>query len=119
MHSRPLSDDDPDIAPDLVPLRGALMKMVRRPVNIQASRDVVIPRTIQTIADAGYVDAFRACHPREAGFTMPSWDPHVRLDYVFVPSAFRDRSAAANVVRDGEVVSASDHLPVVADLTIP
>jgi hypothetical protein len=42
VHSRPLSDDDPDIAPDLVPLRRRLMEMVERPVNIQASRDIVI-----------------------------------------------------------------------------
>jgi hypothetical protein len=42
VHSRPLSDEDPDIAPDLVPLRQRLMAMVRRPVNIQASRDIVI-----------------------------------------------------------------------------
>jgi hypothetical protein len=42
VHSRPLSDDDPDIAPDLVPLRQTLMAMVDRPVNIQASRDIVI-----------------------------------------------------------------------------
>src|SRR3954468_8489556 len=42
IHSRPLSDEDPDIAPDLVPLRQRLMAMVNRPVNIQASRDVVI-----------------------------------------------------------------------------
>jgi hypothetical protein len=42
VHSRPLSDDDPDIAPDLVPLRQRLMAMVRRPVNIQASREIVI-----------------------------------------------------------------------------
>ena len=42
VHSRPLSDDDPDIAPDLVPLRERLMAMVHRPVNIQASRDIVI-----------------------------------------------------------------------------
>ena len=41
VHSRPLSDKDPDIAPDLVPLRQQLMAMVRRPVNIQASRDIV------------------------------------------------------------------------------
>ena len=41
IHSRPLSDADPDIAPDLVPLRRQLMDMVQRPVNIQASRDVV------------------------------------------------------------------------------
>jgi hypothetical protein len=42
VHSRPLSDDDPDIAPDLVPLRQQLIAMVRRPVNLQASREIVI-----------------------------------------------------------------------------
>jgi hypothetical protein len=42
VHSRPLSDEDPDIAPDLVPLRERLMAMVRRPVNIQATRDFVM-----------------------------------------------------------------------------
>ena len=42
IHSRPLSDKDPDIAPDLVPLRERLMAMVGRPVNIQATRDFVM-----------------------------------------------------------------------------
>jgi hypothetical protein len=42
VHSKPLSDDDPDIAPDLVPLRTQLMEMVKRPVNLQASRDIVL-----------------------------------------------------------------------------
>lgn len=42
IHSRPLSDEDPDIAPDLVPVRRRLMDMVKRPVNIQASRDIVL-----------------------------------------------------------------------------
>lgn len=38
VHSRPLSDDDPNIAPALVPLRETLMTMTGRPVNIQATR---------------------------------------------------------------------------------
>jgi hypothetical protein len=42
VHSKPLSDDDPDIAPELVPLRTRLIEMVRRPVNLQASRDIVL-----------------------------------------------------------------------------
>jgi hypothetical protein len=42
MHSRPLSEEDPNIAPDLVPLRETLMAMTGRPVNIQASRDLVM-----------------------------------------------------------------------------
>jgi hypothetical protein len=42
IHSRPISEDDPDIAPDLTPLRNRLMQMVGRPVNIQATRDFVM-----------------------------------------------------------------------------
>ncbi len=42
VHSRPLSDEDPGIAPTLVPLRETLMAMTGRPVNIQASRELVI-----------------------------------------------------------------------------
>jgi hypothetical protein len=42
VHSRPLSDEDPKIAPSLVPLRETLMAMTGRPVNIQASRDLVM-----------------------------------------------------------------------------
>lgn len=42
VHSRPLSEEDPDIAPDLVPLREQLMAMVKRPVNIQGTRDFVM-----------------------------------------------------------------------------
>ena len=39
IHSKPLSDKDPDIAPELTPLRRQLMDMVHRPVNIQGTRD--------------------------------------------------------------------------------
>jgi hypothetical protein len=42
VHSRPLSDEDADIAPALIPLRERLMAMVNRPVNLQASRQIVI-----------------------------------------------------------------------------
>lgn len=42
VHSRPVSEEDPEIAPDLIPLREILMEMVGRPVNIQATRDFVM-----------------------------------------------------------------------------
>ena len=42
VHSRPLSDEDPNIAPGLVALRETLMAMTGRPVNIQATRDMVM-----------------------------------------------------------------------------
>jgi hypothetical protein len=41
IHSKPLSDKDPDIAPQLVLVRKKLQAMVGRPVNIQATRDFV------------------------------------------------------------------------------
>jgi exodeoxyribonuclease III len=75
-------------------------------------------RTIHTVVAAGYVDAFRARHPDDPGMTMPSRDPHVRLDYVFVPARFADRISAIDVVRDPRAAAASDHLPVVADLVL-
>jgi hypothetical protein len=42
VHSKPLSEKDPDIAPDLVPLRERLIGIAGRPVNIQATRDFVM-----------------------------------------------------------------------------
>ena len=42
VHTKPLSDKDPDIAPNLIPLRKRLMEMVGRPVNIQATRDFIM-----------------------------------------------------------------------------
>ncbi|MCU1386023.1 MAG: hypothetical protein JWL71_4720 [Acidobacteria bacterium] len=42
VHSRPMGEDDPDIAPGLLPLQQQLIAMVKRPVNIQASREIVL-----------------------------------------------------------------------------
>jgi hypothetical protein len=42
VHSRPLTDGNANIAPALVPLRERLVAMVKRPVNIQASREIVM-----------------------------------------------------------------------------
>src|SRR5437763_10041487 len=42
VHTKPLSDKDPDIAPELIPLRDRLVAIAGRPVNIQATRDIVM-----------------------------------------------------------------------------
>jgi exodeoxyribonuclease-3 len=75
-------------------------------------------RTIQTVLDAGYVDAFRTLHPTDPGLTLPTPTPHVRLDYVFVPQAHAGRVTRCDVVRAGATSAASDHFPIVADLHI-
>jgi endonuclease/exonuclease/phosphatase family metal-dependent hydrolase len=75
-------------------------------------------RVIQTVLDAGYVDAFRSQHALAPGHTMPSWDPHVRLDYVFVPRAYADRVEACDVVVHPDAQGASDHLPLFAEVRV-
>jgi exodeoxyribonuclease-3 len=75
-------------------------------------------KTIQTVLDTGYVDAFRSKHPFDPGLTLPTTDPHVRLDYVFVPARHAARVLACQVVRTPEAVGASDHFPLVADLQV-
>lgn len=72
--------------------------------------------TIQIMLDAAYVDGYRALHPSLPGLTFPAGDPHVRLDYVFVPKAFASRLKRCEVVAGA--AAASDHLPVVADLDV-
>jgi predicted nucleotidyltransferase len=42
VHSRPMGEGDMDIAPDLLPLHEKLIDMVKRPVNIQGTRDFVM-----------------------------------------------------------------------------
>lgn len=73
-------------------------------------------QTIQMMLDARYVDGFRLLHPSAAGFTFPTWDPHVRLDYVFVPSAAAERLIQCEVVDGPAGASGSDHFPLLAEL---
>ena len=42
LHTKPLGDEDPAIAPALNPLRAELQKMVKRPVNFQATANIVL-----------------------------------------------------------------------------
>jgi exodeoxyribonuclease-3 len=74
-------------------------------------------RTIQQVLDAGYRDAFRHLQPDLVGLTFPTWKPHVRLDYLFVPEPFVTRVTRCQVVTDGDATHASDHFPLVAELT--
>jgi exodeoxyribonuclease-3 len=75
-------------------------------------------RTIQLMLDAGYTDAFRALHPGDPGLTLPTAGPQVRLDYLFVPSAGLPRVTHCEVVRTPATRDASDHFPLLAELTL-
>ena len=76
--------------------------------------------TIQLMLDAGYGDGFRMLHSDDKGYTFPTWDPHVRLDYVFVPKAFSNRLEKCEVIVEPKerIRAASDHCPLVAELSL-
>jgi len=80
-----------------------------------SGRDIA-RHTIQHMLDSGYADAWRQLHPKEPGFTFPTWDPHVRLDYVFTPARYAEQIVACDVVmRPEEAKRASDHYPLLAE----
>jgi exodeoxyribonuclease-3 len=102
---------------------GELLDVRRMPAWIRglvwlSGRDIQ-RETIQFMLDAGYLDGYRFLHPDDKGYTFPIWDPHLRLDYLFLPTRFADRLKACEVIREPDVVTrASDHLPLVAQLEI-
>lgn len=74
LHSTPLSDEHPDAAPALVPLRRALCAIAGRPVNIQAttslvqySRDVLFDQPCFTLMEDGKLDEGAAASGERAG----------------------------------------------------
>lgn len=73
-------------------------------------------RTIAAMLKADYVDVFRHVHPREPGATFPTWDPHLRLDFVFADARTAHRVAACEVLTTAPAPRASDHFPLVVSL---
>jgi exodeoxyribonuclease-3 len=74
--------------------------------------------TIQVMLDAAYADGYRMLHPDQPGYTFPTWDPHLRLDFVFVPQASLARLKACEVVQGKVPAAASDHLPLLAEIDL-
>jgi len=72
--------------------------------------------TIQLMRDSGYVDGYRHLHPADKGYTFPVWDPHLRLDYVFLPQQFSERLIQCDVISSGVATKASDHFPLLSHL---
>ena len=66
---------------------------------------------------AGYTDCFRACHPDANGFTVPTFAPNIRLDYIFANPALATHLQNSQVIYEPNHITrrASDHHPLVAD----
>jgi exodeoxyribonuclease-3 len=101
---------------------GEVLELERLPAWIRAliwiSGRKLQRETIQLMLDAGYGDGFRRLHPDDKGYTFPTWDPHVRLDYVFVPKVFVNRLVKCEVITEPKerVRAASDHCPLAVEL---
>jgi exodeoxyribonuclease-3 len=76
-------------------------------------------RTIKIILDGGYIDAYRIKHPDLPGFTFPTWEPHVRLDYLFLPSRYASKLVSCEIMDVPGAREASDHLPLLSILDAP
>jgi exodeoxyribonuclease-3 len=73
--------------------------------------------TIRLMLEAGYTDAYGSKHPEDEGATFPSWDPHVRLDYGFLPTPYAGKLQSCEVIRSlPHLRDASDHLPLLSEL---
>ncbi len=75
-------------------------------------------QTIQIMLASGHLDGFRRLHPdpEERGYTFPTWNPHVRLDFVFLPERFESRLQECRVLTEEPVLrEASDHFPLLAE----
>ena len=103
---------------------GEILDLDRLPAWIRAmiwiSGRKLQRETIQLLLDAGYNDGYRMLHAEENGYTFPTWDPHVRLDYVFVPRVFADRLVSCAVITEPQerIRAASDHYPLIAELRL-
>ncbi|HEX8773977.1 MAG TPA: endonuclease/exonuclease/phosphatase family protein [Pyrinomonadaceae bacterium] len=102
---------------------GELLDTRRMPAWIRAlvwisGRDIRRD-TIQTMLDANYLDGYRFLHPEDKGYTFPTWDPHVRLDYLFLPARYADHLKLCEVIKEPDIARrASDHFPLLAHLEI-
>ena len=101
---------------------GEALRVDRMPQWIRAmvwlsGRDIA-RHTIQHMLDQKYVDAWAALHPGQAGYTFPTWDPHVRLDYVFTPERYRRQLKSCEVYENETAKTASDHFPLLAEFDV-
>ena len=100
---------------------GALLDSRRMPFWIRSliflsGRDIRRD-TITIMLDGNYLDGYRLLNPERPGYTFPTWDPHLRLDYAFIPVSFSTRLVTCDVITQPAAASlASDHFPLLIQL---
>jgi endonuclease/exonuclease/phosphatase family metal-dependent hydrolase len=99
---------------------GEVLRVDRMPQWIRAmvwlsGRDIA-RHTIQHMLDQKYLDIWTALNAENPGYTFPTWDPHVRLDYAFTPERYRSALITCQALTaDPAAVKASDHFPLLVE----
>lgn len=75
LHTAPLCDEEPDVAPELLPLREKLCRLACRPVNIQATSDLVQYVRDVTMRQPYYVLIPRQPDPETADTSSAAMQP--------------------------------------------
>ncbi|MGH7611658.1 MAG: endonuclease/exonuclease/phosphatase family protein [Candidatus Dormibacteria bacterium] len=101
-----------------------LMEVVPQGEVSDAVLGSLLPRAaIRSMLQAGYADCLRQLHPRADGFTCPTYQPAVRIDYVFADPRMARRLVRCEVIGvsgelSGLARQASDHFPLVAEFQL-
>ena len=106
------------IAPDdRVEWVSAIPRWLKLMLWLQGGR--VFHFALSRMIGSGFSDSFRTLHPHRDGFTLPTPEPHARLDYIFINAWLQDRLQTCEVVRDVAAADmASDHYPVLAEFAL-
>lgn len=97
-----------------VPLSPAIDRFIARHIETW---------TVERLLDLGYTDCYRRFHPRAAGYTCATWLPAARIDYAFAcpelaPHLTRCEIVGGRTWPDPDILTASDHHPVVTELDL-
>jgi endonuclease/exonuclease/phosphatase family metal-dependent hydrolase len=101
-----------------------LLEVLPRGDATDAVLGALLPRAaVRSMLRAGYSDCLRTLHPRASAFTCPSYQPAVRIDYMFANKELAQRLTRCEVVgRSGELTElarrASDHFPLMAEFRL-
>jgi endonuclease/exonuclease/phosphatase family metal-dependent hydrolase len=101
---------------------GDLLDLKRLPLRLRPfvwlSGGRIRWQVVTRLLESGYVDVAATCESVPTP-TFPTWGPHLRLDYAFVPRAMAGRVRGYRVITGpAGVERASDHLPILVEMDV-
>lgn len=73
---------------------------------------------IRYLYRAGLLDCYKELN-NDAGYTLPTLNPHIRLDYFFISQSLKDKINKCQVIMEPDILKlASDHFPILLAIDI-